>query len=64
MLEAILSFLPRAIAQGTPLLYGATGEIITQKFTKIHAIQSFLITIWTQNSAILKKLTEQMPALF
>ena len=31
MLEAILSFLPRAIAQGTPLLYGATGEIITQK---------------------------------
>jgi len=31
MLEAILSFLPRAIAQGTPLLYGSTGEIITQK---------------------------------
>ena len=29
MLEAILSFLPRAIAQGTPLLYGATGEIAT-----------------------------------
>ena len=31
MLEAILSFLPRAIAQGTPLQNGATGEIITQK---------------------------------
>lgn len=31
MLEAILSFLPRAIAQGTPLLFGSTGEIITQK---------------------------------
>ena len=31
MLEAILSFLPRAIAQGIPLLYGSTGEIITQK---------------------------------
>ena len=31
MIEAILSFLPRAIAQGTPLLYGSTGEIITQK---------------------------------
>ena len=31
MLNAILSFLPRAIAQGVPLLYGATGEIITQK---------------------------------
>ena len=31
MFEAILSFLPRAIAQGTPLLYGSTGEILTQK---------------------------------
>ena len=31
MLSAILSFLPRAIAQGTPLLFGSTGEIITQK---------------------------------
>ena len=31
MLEAILTFLPRAIAQGTPLLFGSTGEIITQK---------------------------------
>jgi len=31
MLAAILSFLPRAIAQGIPLLYGSTGEIITQK---------------------------------
>ena len=31
MIEAILSFLPRAIAQGTPLLFGATGEIVTQK---------------------------------
>ena len=31
MLDAILTFLPRAIAQGTPLLFGSTGEIITQK---------------------------------
>ena len=31
MFEAILPFLPRAIAQGTPLLFGSTGEIITQK---------------------------------
>ena len=31
MLSAILSFLPRAVAQGIPLLYGSTGEIITQK---------------------------------
>lgn len=31
MFEAILSFLPRAIAQGIPLLYGSTGEIVTQK---------------------------------
>ena len=31
MLKLILSFLPRAIAQGIPLLYGSTGEIITQK---------------------------------
>lgn len=31
MFEAILSFLPRAISQGIPLLYGSTGEIVTQK---------------------------------
>ena len=31
MFEAILSFLPRAISQGIPLLFGSTGEIITQK---------------------------------
>lgn len=31
MFNAILSFIPRAIAQGTPLLFGSTGEIITQK---------------------------------
>ena len=31
MFETILSFLPRAIAQGTPLLFGSTGEIVTQK---------------------------------
>lgn len=30
-LSSIFSFLPRAIMQGTPLLYGATGEIITEK---------------------------------
>ena len=31
MWSTILSFLPRAIAQGIPLLYGSTGEIVTQK---------------------------------
>ena len=31
VLASILAFLPRAIMQGTPLLYGATGEIITEK---------------------------------
>lgn len=31
MLEAILAFIPRAIMQGTPLLFGATGEILTEK---------------------------------
>ena len=31
MFDFIVSFFPRAIAQGVPLLYGSTGEIITQK---------------------------------
>ena len=31
ILASLISFLPRAIMQGTPLLYGATGEIITEK---------------------------------
>lgn len=31
MFNFLISFLPRAIAQGTPLLYGATGEILTEK---------------------------------
>jgi len=31
MFNFLISFLPRAIAQGIPLLYGSTGEIITQK---------------------------------
>ena len=31
MFEFLVSFLPRAIVQGIPLLYGSTGEIITQK---------------------------------
>ena len=31
MFETILAFLPRAIMQGTPLLFGATGEILTEK---------------------------------
>ena len=31
MWSTIVSFLPRAIAQGIPLLYGSTGEIVTQK---------------------------------
>ena len=31
MLNFLLTFIPRAIVQGIPLLYGCTGEIITQK---------------------------------
>ncbi len=31
MWNFLLAFIPRAIVQGVPLLYGSTGEIITQK---------------------------------
>lgn len=31
MLEFLLSFIPRAVGQGIPLLFGSTGEIITEK---------------------------------
>ena len=31
MLSFLLAFIPRAIVQGIPLLYGSTGEIITEK---------------------------------
>ena len=31
MFEFLVSFFPRAVAQGIPLLFGSTGEIITQK---------------------------------
>lgn len=31
MLSFLTSFIPRAVGQGIPLLYGSTGEIITQK---------------------------------
>ena len=31
MLEFIIGFIPRAIGQGIPLLYGCTGEILTEK---------------------------------
>ena len=31
MLDFLVSFVPRAVAQGIPLLYGSTGEIITEK---------------------------------
>ena len=31
MFEFLVSFFPRAVAQGIPLLYGSTGEIITEK---------------------------------
>ena len=27
----LISFLPRAVMQGIPLLYGSTGEILTEK---------------------------------
>lgn len=31
MFDFLLSFIPRAVGQGIPLLYGSTGEIITEK---------------------------------
>ena len=31
MIETIFAFINAAIIQGIPLLYGATGEIITEK---------------------------------
>lgn len=31
MLNFLIAFIPRAVAQGIPLLYGSTGEIVTQK---------------------------------
>ena len=31
MLNFLIAFIPRAIAQGIPLLFGSTGEIITEK---------------------------------
>ncbi|MDO4852951.1 MAG: ABC transporter permease [Clostridia bacterium] len=31
MLDFLISFIPRAVMQGIPLLYGSTGEIITEK---------------------------------
>ena len=31
MLASILNFIPRAIMQGVPILYGCTGEILTEK---------------------------------
>ena len=31
MLSTIVAFLHRAIMQGIPLLYGSTGEIMTEK---------------------------------
>ena len=31
MWEFLVSFIPRAVMQGMPLLYGSTGEILTEK---------------------------------
>jgi simple sugar transport system permease protein len=31
MFDFFLTFIPRAIIQGTPLLYGSTGETLTEK---------------------------------
>lgn len=31
MLNFLLAFIPRAIVQGIPLLFGSTGEIVTEK---------------------------------
>ncbi len=31
MFDFLISFIPRAVGQGIPLLYGSTGEIITEK---------------------------------
>lgn len=29
-MEVVIGFIQRAILQGTPLLYGSTGEILTE----------------------------------
>ena len=31
MLNFLLAFIPRAVVQGIPLLFGSTGEIVTEK---------------------------------
>ena len=31
MWNFLVAFIPRAIAQGIPLLFGSTGEIVTEK---------------------------------
>ena len=31
ILSTLLSIFPRAVMQGVPILYGATGEIMTEK---------------------------------
>ena len=31
MFDFLISFIPRAVGQGIPLLYGSTGEIMTEK---------------------------------
>ena len=31
MWNFLLAFIPRAVVQGIPLLYGCTGEIVTEK---------------------------------
>ena len=31
MLNFLINFIPRAVAQGIPLLFGCTGEVVTEK---------------------------------
>ena len=38
MLSTIVAFLHRAIMQGIPLLYGSTGEIMTETSTLVFPV--------------------------
>ena len=48
MIDAVLSFLPRAIAQGIPLLYGSAGWLMpTKAHPKSVWVTLLLLLVWT-----------------
>ena len=46
-MEIIISFIQRAILQGTPLLFGATGEILTEKSGNLNPVSYTHLTLPT-----------------